>query len=147
MRKRLIRQIGPDRYVGGDRVTTLAQVFLWQRKSDVSSPLKICSSKSFFPIFCYMKRQPESGTGDWRFFMISLTVPASCSASGKPTIELSSAIPKIRVPSDVLAKALTLLHQLLGFLRSAVCFLSYLVASPISFSISVNFSKFIPSFP
>lgn len=120
--------------------------FCDKEKTASLPPLKICSSKSFFAIFCYMKRQLESGTGDWRFFMISLTVPASCSASGKPTIELSSAIPKIRVPSDVLAKALTLLHQLWGFLRSAVCFLSYLVASPISFSISLNFSKFITSF-
>ena len=59
-----------------------------------------------------------------------------------PTISSPSVMPKIKVPPDVFAKALTLLSQLFTFLRSIACFLSYSVASPI------NSIKFIhnPSF-
>ena len=46
-------------------------------------------------------------------------------------------MPKISAPPSVFAKALTLLHQLLGFFTSSAAFLSYSVVSPIRFSISI----------
>ena len=46
-------------------------------------------------------------------------------------------MPKISAPPSVFAKALTLMHQLLGFFTSSAAFLSYSVVSPIRFSISI----------
>ena len=72
-----------------------------------------------------------------RVLMISLIFSASLSGSVSPMICPSSAMPKISAPPSVFAKALMLLHQLLGFFTSSAAFLSYSVVSPIRFSISI----------
>ena len=78
-----------------------------------------------------------------RVLRISLIFSASLSGSVSPTICPSSAMPKISAPPSVFAKALTLLHQLLGFFTSSAAFLSYSVVSPIRFSISICSDHFL----
>ena len=48
-----------------------------------------------------------------------------------------SATPKTNIPPEPFANALTVFSQLLGFLVSTACFLSYSVASPNNYVIFI----------